>query len=751
MTLRAILVVLLLALHASAAELGEPIFHSVGDLTSIPNGIVADVTQDARGFLWIGTHDGLVRYDGYEFRRYRPDPKDPHSLGENRIRALEAGEDGRVWIANTGGVSIYDPATDRFTRLTKESGLAGGTARTIARGRGGMWVVTVGGLDFVDAKTLRVTHVDAAPPGAPNAVKRIDVGSLLADRRGNLWIGSVAGLAVRRANGTIEDVAPSLAGKAVYRIFETAGGTLWLTLFGGGLHILDPATGSVQEVDPAAKPRAYTMVQPTANEIWTGTPGDGIEVRDARSGALLRRIRHDVAVDETIDSDRVNCLYLDRSGILWIGTWGDGLDRYTPADGAFRLFSYSPSRPEGLTHRDIGSIFQSRDGRLWIGTRGNGVDVFENGVRVDEIRASSDGLADSHVPAIAETADGTIWIGTRAGTLHRYDRRTRRITRHELRSAADTTSTIATLAPAPDGGVWVGLTAGLVYFDPKTSRATQQQFTDGKPLRSSITKLVYDRKGVLWAGTHTTLAARMPGATAFQRIGGTSSDFIEDVLEDRKGRLWIGTSVGLDRLTGFDGKRAKFEQLGARIGRDGLRCENLLEDDRGRIWIDGDVMFDPDTLRFREFTAAEGAGRVIWNGAAAKTRDGQLLYGGPDGVLVIDPALVRDWTYAPPVALTAMRIDGDTRAPGANITLEPRTKSITFEFAALDFSAPERNRYAYRLRGFESDWTEVDASRRSATYTNLPPGNYVFELRGSNRLGVFGKTALAVPLRMRPA
>ena len=746
-------VLLATAIAAQAAEFGGPIFHSVGDLSTIPDGIVADITQDRSGFLWVATHDGLVRYDGYEFRLYRHDPKNKHSLSENRIRTIEGGDDGRLWIATTtAGVSIYDPRSDHFQHLTKNNGLSANSARVLVRDGGGMWIATSGGLDFVDYKTMRVTHFDVVPAGDADPKKRNDIGSLLRDRGGNLWIGSVAGLTVRRVNGRVESI-PSLDGMAVYRVFETEQGTLWISIFGGGLFILDPATGRLQEVDGTEKPRAYTLAQPSTEQVWVGTPGDGIEVRDAKSGALLQRIRHDVGIEESIDSDRVRSLFIDRSGIVWIGTWGDGLNRYTPADAAFRLIRYSPEQPDGLTNRDIGSILEASDGRIWIGTRGNGIDIFEDGQRVDGIRSSKNdpnSLVDSHVPAIIEN-EGAIWIGTRAGAVHRYDRKTRRIRRYEIRSAADTSSTVNTLEPTRDGGIWVGLTAGLVHLDPRTGIATPQQFDDGKPVRASVSRILYDRNGVLWVGTHAMLAALVPGADKFHRVSGTTSELIQDLLEDRKGRLWIGTSEGLDRLVSFDGRNARFEPIGPRIGRDGLRCENLLEDDRGRIWVDADLMFDPETMAFREFSRAEGAGRVIWNGAAEKLRDGRLLYGGPEGILVIDPALLQTWSYTPPVALTAVRVDGIKRQPGTSLTLEPRTRSVGFEFAALDFSAPEQNRYAYRLRGFEKKWTEVDASRRSATYTNLPPGDYVLEIRGSNRAGIWNTRTFNVPLRVKPA
>jgi signal transduction histidine kinase/DNA-binding response OmpR family regulator/ligand-binding sensor domain-containing protein len=751
-------------------DLGDPIFHTIADSRSIPGNDVSCIAEDRAGFLWIGTHDGAVRYDGYTFRLFRHDVHDPRSLLGNRIRAIRGGRDGRVWIGTEdSGVSIFDPAKGNFVNLTaRDSGLASDDIRDFAHGPGGqMWVSSTAGLDLVDEKTLRVSRVDPRPRGTDNA-ERGRPGPLLLDRRGDLWIGSAGGLAVRRRDGTIEAAgkaaagADSLEGKPVYRLFEAKDGAIWIAVFGGGIARFDPLTGQVLFVDQGAPVRAYAFAQTEPATVWVGTSSDGIESRDATSGTLISRFTHDASVPESIPSSRISSLHTDRSGIVWIGTTGSGLARYSPADSAFRLLRYSPVRPGGLTNGEVECVFESSDGFLWVGTHDTGTDVFDSSRRVKGHRPGPDdgrSIDKARVGAITETPDGAIWMGT-SGALNRLDRKTGRIERFAAEAFGKTTGRITTLVPTPDGqGIWTGSTSGLAFFDTRTHAAAPAEFEDGAKITGTIFDIAL-QDGTLWAASAKGLAVLPRGAARFRLMNerqNTEGTFPAgnpiDLLLDSKNKLWIGLASGLARLSSFDGNTARFETIAPKLGLENRRCENLLEDSSGRIWIEDDLMFDPETFVSRAFGPDEGAGRSIWQGAAIRTSSGQLVLGSPDGLLFIDPSAVQNWTFAPPVVLTALRIDGkDLPVQDLSpLVLSPGEKTVTFEFASLDFSAPRRNRYSYRLRGFDRDWTNVDADHRSATYTSLPPGELVFEVRGSNREGAWSNSMLSLPVEVKPS
>jgi len=753
--------------HGAHFELGDPIFHTIAGAESIPENVASFMIQDRSGFLWIGTPDGVVRYDGYTFRTFRHDPHDPRSLSENHVRTMHAARDGRVWIGTSdAGVSVFDPATESFRTLSvKSGGLVSDNIRAFADGDSGLWIATTAGLDFVDEKTLRVMHVEATPPDARNP-DRAKLGSLLMDSRGDLWIGSADGLAVRRKNGVVEaaglrgEARHSLAGKPVYRIFQARDGAFWLGFFGGGLARFDPQSGVSRIIDE--KVRGYSFAQPEQDTIWIGTTGDGIESRDPSTGALLLRFQHDASVPESLPSNRVTSLFVDRSGIAWIGTTGRGLARYNPADGAFRILRHSPRRSDALSNGEIESVFESSDGLLWVGTHDNGVDVFDTRRRIAGYRAGADArsLDSANIGAIAETEDGSMWFGG-FGSLVRLDRKSGRIERFPPLPFGKTSGRITTLLPSADGkGLWTGTNLGLLFFDRTNRSWAIAELADGKKLTGVITDIAFDASGNLWVTTTNGMAALTKESTQFSRFtsdrntaGTLPAGSTLDLLLDSRNRLWIGMSNGLIRLTAFDGRTARFESIAPQLGMENRRCDNLLEDHAGHIWIEDNAVFDPATFRKVVFGPDEGAGRSIWRGAAIRTSSGQFVLGGPDGLFFINPAARREWTYAPPVVLTSIRIDGVSRPPAqlGEISIEPGTKTAAFEFAALDFSAPHRNRYSYRLNGFDPQWTEVDATHRTATFTSLPPGNYSLEVRGSNRDGVWGASTIKVPLRVHPA
>jgi diguanylate cyclase (GGDEF)-like protein len=759
----------LLALLPSAAialdhiSFGDPIFSTVGDGQSIPGQIVSALAQDRAGYLWIGTHEGIIRHDGYEFRLFRYDANDETSLSDNVIRALAPGEDGRLWVAtNNGGVSIFDPASETFRRLPIDSGensLASGDARAFAATKRGMWIGTRSALHFVDYSTHSVKRVDAAPRGSTDK-RRQSIGALYLDGDDNLWIGSASGLAVRRPSGEIETVSDPWFGESrpVNRILQAKNGRLWLSTFGGGLAMFDPRARTLA---PLSEKRSYSLAQPTPSQIWVGVQGGGIEARDAGSGQLLRTFHHDPAIPDSLDSDRIGTMMVDRAGVLWVGLWGRGLNRHLP-DSGFRVLSHSPTRPDSLTHPDVGCILETSAGEVWIGTRGNGVDVFSRGGKLLRgLRPTSDssGLDDGEVPAMLQTADGRIWIGT-TSSFHEYDPVTERMKRHPLAPLGRPLGAVATLAAADDGCVWVGTTGGLALLDRRSSTVSMAHYDDGEPVSSGISEIAYDRDGNVWVATQSGLAVRPKGDRAFIRFSRDrntdrtlSSNSVIGLLVTRKGEVWVGTAAGLDRLVRFDRSRAIFEAVAPKLGREGKRGENLVEDANGRIWVDGETMFDPVSLARYDFTPAEGGGRVIWRGAARRMLSGEILFGGPDGVLVADPRHAARWNFTPPVVLSALRVDGVTRLPATRdrLHITPGVKGFAAEFSSLDLSAPEQNRYSYRLLGYDAHWSETDARRRTAAYTAIPPGDYVLEVRGTNRAAMWSPDVLRLPITVDPA
>ncbi len=781
--------VLLLALLASVAQASPPrsdlvSFQRVAVPDEVPAHLCTALTQDRQGFLWIGTQGGLVRYDGYQFRVYKSDPHDPRTLGGSYVRSLLAAADGRLWIGTfSSGLSVYDPATETFRRYQHDPGnpasLSHDRVEAMAEeGSGRLWIATYEGLDRLDPRSGRIDHFRHDPKD-PRSLADDRVRGLLIDRSGRLWVGSQAGLQVRRGEeqgfervASDPKVKGSLAGHLVSKLTEDARGRIWIGTTDDGAAVLDPRTGELHRFVPGPQGLShfwvYGIVQVAPDEVWIATFGGGIDVVDPASLEIVARLRHDPALESTIGSDRVGALLQDRSGAVWVGSWGQGIARHDPAARAFRTLRYSPNRPEGLSHPEVVRTLQTRDGTVWVGTNGNGVDLLDReGRRTGAYRPDPKdpgALADGSITCLAQGPDGAVWVATLNGMLHRLRPGARRFER--LSEAQGLPGgPIRTMAFGPDGALWAGAAEGMARIDPQTlkTRAFRHRPDDAASLSGiAVEALAFDAHGTLWVGTDSGLNAFDPVRGTAARIlaqpgqpDGLPANWVPDLMIARDGRLWVATQGGACVLRSWDGRTARFDPVAPRLGRPPGPVEALIEDDQGWIWLGPRLRVDPRTWKWQEFGPADGcAFHDFFIASRSRTSWGSLLFGSPEGLLEVRPDRIAPWTYQPPVVVTGLRVNGAERRGAARLgrlTLRPGEKGFRLEFAALDLTAPSRNAYRYRLDGFDDRWTLADASQRSVAYTSLPPGSYTLRVQGTNRAGLWSPSEIRLPVRVLPA
>jgi len=774
----------LLLLEAAALGAAVPAddlyLETIADDAVIPQGVVSALAQDSRGLIWIGSQEGLLRYDGYRFQRFGRVPGRSDTLAGEYIVRICVGADGRLWLGTASdGLSALDPISGEVRNFRhdpqRDDSLSPGIIWALACAADGRVLIgTNDGLNTYLPEHDRFVHDRARPDDAAALVDN-HVRALLIDRRGDLWLGTQDGLQRRRlGSDAFERVASagetpdSLAGQTVFRLFEAADGKLWIGLRGGGVAWLDPDTGVLQRRSSAARHGdnrlshdwIHAIAQPRPEEIWLGTYGGGIDVLAAADGRLLRRVQRTPAVPGTLAHDYIGELLVDRSGLTWIGTWGGGLQRHNPLNQAIRTWR---ERPGALSHADVSALLERSDGRLLVGSEGNGIDIIDRDAGlVGAYRPAPDGpLPDGHIYALHEDADGTLWIGTQQAGLLRLPPGANSIERYD-RDAGLPNAWVRRLLRDRQGRLWVATAGGLAYWAPDARRLIALRDANGRPMTSNIYAMAEDPAGRLWLGSWDGLWLLDIGATTLRRLQhdpddphSLANDKVNGLLVDRNGRLWVDTAQGLDRLRALDDRRAEFDHISPLLGRPGLYFGgNLLEDAQGRIWSPR-FLLDPDTLQWQPLGRADGLDiGTSWTGAFAKTRDGLLLYGGTRGLAMIDPARFHPWTYAPPLAVTEIQIDGKPVVlprTSSGLILAPDQRSVRIEFAALDFSAPAMNRYAYRLVGYDSQWITADASHRSASFGGLWPGQYRLEVRGSNRLGQWSDPPLQLPIEVRPA
>jgi signal transduction histidine kinase/ligand-binding sensor domain-containing protein len=769
-----------LAQTAIAFEQADPYFESVGSTESIPDNNVSALAQDPAGFLWIGTPDGLIRYDGYRFRHYDNDPEDLDSLGGDFVRSLLTARDGRLWVGtNADGAYVLDPDSGEIERFRARAGDSGGLSNNSVRALaqdadGGIWIGTREGLDHWDARTGRLRQHRGRLGSGSSQDEQIF--ALLVDASGDLWIGSWNGLSVRRrSTGEFERVAlttddgRSLTGEQVQSLLQLDGGQLIVGTARSGSYAIDPAQRTLRRIpgaaDPAAgaiQPAVLSLLQPQPGLLWIAAFG-GIDVLDANDFRLLRKIRPDPANSSSLAHDQIRALLRDRSGQVWIGGYGGGLQRHDPANDAIRILRHSPSRADALSFPSVSSVLELTDGRIWIGTRGNGVDVWDRqrgvvrGFRPDS--GNPQALASGVVSSLAQAHDGTLWVGTVDG-LHRFDPGTGGFTRFGIDDGLPD-AYIRRLLVGRDDQLWIGTDAGLARR-AAGARIEVIRAADDSAVRGDVNALVQTANGRLWVGSSMGLLTVDPATAVLRPMQMRSADDSSSIqagvvglLLDRAGQLWADTPNGLHRVHQIDDETVTFESISARLGDVGVPFgANLLEDREGRIWSQRFV-YDPRSDSLYELGRADGADLgTPWFRAGIATRDGLMLFGGSKGLMVVDPARFRRWQFEPPLVLTELKVGGvPMPLDGAEqgFAVSPEQRSFTAEFAALDFTAPQRNRYQYRLDGFDRDWIDTDASRRVVSYNSLSPGRYVLRVRGSGRTGVFSAQELAVPVTVLAA
>jgi len=775
---------------AQAAEggrwsaLSDTVFEYLARDNDLPNSTAPTaLAEDGAGFLWVGTQNGLARWDGYHFRSYKADPTIPGSLPDNVVRHLRTDTRGRLWIGtNSGGLARYDRETDSFvTYGAGPNGLSSASLRDIIDdGAGGVWVATDDGLDHLHADTNEVEHF-RHDSNDPDTLPDNRVRALFRDRDGALWVGTLAGL-VRRELGSRRFVPVPLAqgeGKVVvaWSFYQGGDGRVWIGTVRQGVYIVDPKEqgppalvgGIVQPLLPGEGIHAITEVSP--GEIWLGTDGHGIVAVNAKTFET-RRILHDPTVMSSLSDDSVQAMHVDRSGSIWIATTRS-ISRYNSRQAAVSTVFGGSSRQSSLSDSDVDSVLPMPDGRVWLGLGSTGIDVLDPmGLRVASLRPDPQhpqtALPKDYVNALVRGPSGDVYVGTEQG-LYRADKLAHGVVRLSV-PPHDPGAAVWTLH-LEDGVLWVGGFDGLWALDlranPTISSANITGLTDQR-----VTVIDRGPPGFLWIGTKNGLNRLDLASHAVERILPDPSDptalragYIGTLLTDRRGRLWVGTlGGGISVLDGRDHHgRPHFIRLGAAQGLASESIDKLLEDARGQIWAstdDGLAVIDPNTFAIRSLRRAEGVPIANhWAGAGAATPEGELLFGAVGGLIVVRPEKLTLWSYHPPIVVTDVRIGGK-RVPVGDfngeqglvpLTITPDANSIAVEFAALDYSAPGRNRYAYRLDGFDADWIETEPSRRLAAYTNLLPGDYSLRLRGSNRDGVWTDNVLTVPIRVLPA
>jgi signal transduction histidine kinase/ligand-binding sensor domain-containing protein len=701
----------------------------------LPENSVFSIVQTRDGYLWVGTTEGLARFDGLRFTIF--DKANTPAIRHNQVQALFEDKAGALWIGTYGG-GVVRLKDGRFRSYTAGDGLAGDTVRAIDESPdGALWIGTHGtGLSRLAGGAFRTfTARDGLAGDLIRAVR--------AARDGTVWVGTNHGVSRLRGE-TVETFTAreGLLHDVVTSLYEDRGGRMWIGT-SGGLNVFE--NGRLRGYttrDGLSVDRIFAIQEDRDGNLWIGTDGGGVNrFHDGRFEALRAR--------DGLGSDVVRALYQDAEGSVWIGTHGGGLGRLR--DGFI-----VHTAQDGLPDDRVRTVLEDRRGAVWAATPG-GLGRWQDGRWRRYTKAA--GLSDNTVLALHEDRAGALWVGTRDGGLHRFESG-----RFQVFTTAQglPNNTVMAITERRDGSLWVGTEGGVARY--AGGRFTVYGTAQGLSF-PEVRALHEDANGDLWIGTFGGGVNRLRDGrfTAWTRREGLSNDFVYCIHEDADGALWIGTlGEGLSRI--HDGRVTVFRV------EDGLFHDmifQVLDDDRDNLWMSTNRgIFRVSRRELLEVAAgrrpratsvsygiADGMKTNECTGgpqpAGWRARDGRLWFPTRKGLVVIDPADADTSTQAPPVVIEQVRADRAELPPGPALEAPPGRGELEFQYTGISFVGAENMRFRYKLEGFDADWVDA-GTRRLAHFTNLAPGSYRFRVKAQNKDGVWNESGAAVDVRLLP-
>jgi ligand-binding sensor domain-containing protein/signal transduction histidine kinase len=798
-------------------------FQHISSVDGLPQKRILCLLEDRIGFLWVGTEDGLYRYDGRQFREFRSYPADTSTLSHNYILSMAEGGDGRIWVGTRTGLCSYSPQTESFTRYyydRDDVSVAKNLVHSVKVDRKGfVWYGTYKGLYRLDPASQDMLRFLPDPENA-NSIQDEVVWNIFEDSKGRMWFGTREGIAIYKNDGSFKfqryKPEPNSPGGLkigrVWEFLEQPDGTIWLgtkdgiyRVFQDGVDMKFERLGNIPG-DPNSL--SYNFVQTILaegnNRIWVGTWTGGLDElvfkNPEKTEIEFIHHQHEEGNPNSLNNNIVEIVLRDKSGSLWVGTEA-GLNKASPLARKFNVTGHLEQNPASLSNSDVTAILQDNRGNVWMGTNGGGLNVISQDdlafgkQNFTTFRSSTKGgLPHDNIYGLYQDSKGFLWVSTYRGLA--FADISKGVDKLEFSSLSMEdglpNNFIFNVLEVEDEVYWVATYGKLarMYFKPgNPSVKARFEWFDMDPakpdaLTNAMTyMLCQDRFGQVWIGTYDGLSqyAEEHGREFFinyKNMGADNASLSENLVNvlhlDSKGRLWAGTMRGLNYFKqNKAGEHAQVITFGVQNGFPNDFIHSIEEDGQGRLWLGtngGLVVFDPDAALkgkpcveqvydFRDGLPDNGFN----DRASCKDANGRLFFGGPGGLIFFKPKAIARNNHPPVVVFTDFKLFNESVRPSAepksllkrSITLTDEIKLkhtqnvFTIEFAALDFTLPQKNQYQYKLEGINEDWVKA-GNTNSATFTNLPDGSYTFLVVGSNNDRVWSTEPARLIIKVLP-
>lgn len=751
------------------------------------------MVQDHFGLVWIATSDGLLRYDGYDFKSYQHSDADSTTISSNRIQVILQDSRKRLWIGTAnGGLNLFDRKNETFRQVSLDDGTATDYITSISEDRSGqIWVSTLKGLKTVEMSSLKLRPVRQLSRSPDLYAGK--TWSAFQDRDNSVWLGTNTGLAKIDARTKKIMALPeilrndqSLMKSKILVIRADKKGDLWFGTEKSGVFWYDRSGNRC--INYRRSPRSGNSLPSDGikdifinkdHTVWIATR-EGLSIFNPASKRFTN-FAHDKSDPGSLSYNLIWNFMRDQAGNIWIGTFAGGIDIYSPGNSNFtNIGERIGNERYGLNNPVVTSMLEEEDGSLWVGTNGGGLNYLDRKAglsRYFDVKDNQLQKSNNIVRALARDKEGNLWVGTFDG-LYRFNKAAGRFSYVKLADTRD--SRVISLLDDPEG-IWVATVTGGIQFLGYNGnlRVYQADASKAHALKdNNITVLRRDAQNNILIGTENglnyldTKTWRFRSYRNSEAEGSLSNNSILSVFQDSKRRIWIGTEGGLNLFHPRSSSFQRFE-LDAEAPSEVILA--IAEDKRGHLWLNTNrgivelIITSPGqplsstNVRTVNYTATSGLSSTHFLGAAICTRNGQLLFGGMSGITSFFPDRILKNSYRPNVVITEFLIENRPVRPGADsplrhsitettdITLKYNQNYISFRYAGLNFINPQNNQYAYKFIGLSGhqDWSYVD-NQRVASFTNLEPGKYVFMVKAANNDGVWNSQPTQIRITILP-
>jgi signal transduction histidine kinase/ligand-binding sensor domain-containing protein len=739
---------------------------------------INSIIQDKKGFLWIGTEDGLNRYDGYTFKVYRNKRGDKNSLSNNFIWSLCEDKDGMIWIGTDGGgLNKFNPVTEKFERFVYDNknniSLSSDIVQNVfTDSKNNLWISTWGGgLNLFDRKTNSFKRF-RYNPGEEKSIGSDKIFFVFEDSKSRIWVGTDEGglnLFADKTQSFIKykhDPADknSISFNNLTTMIELADNSFLIGTSGGGLNRFFYEQNKFEKINTGDFKNIWKVFQDKSSDVWCGSSvGEGVCVLSLEKNELTN-LKSDKSKPSSLSSNDIRTIFEDNTNVLWIGTAAGGLNKIDRKPKKFLQINQSNS---ALPDNFVFTLEEDKNNDIWIGTYNKGITRFnpKNKTFQNYFPSvnQSGNLHGEIVRYLYNDNKNNLWVGTYYGELNKYNSVSDKFGYLNLDVSNNNPSAnlIRIIYEDSEGLLWFGAIGGggLTSFNQVTNEFkfySTLQNNKSTISGNDITSICEDKNGNLWFGTYSFGLNRYDKNTNtfkhFLREENNSSslpdNIITDIFKDSKDNLWISTYSG--GLCKYNYEHNNFEIFSEDDGFASNSIYGILEDDQRNLWLStsrGITKFNYKSYVSRNYDQTDGIQPPEFNPSARlKTKHGYMYFGGVEGLTFFHPDSVIEESYSSNVSITSFKLFNEEKNLSASITftdsitLEYNENVFSFEFASLDFTSPEKNCYAYMLEGFDPDWVNT-GSRRFVNYTHLDPGEYVFKVKATNSTGNWSQPA----------